>query len=127
MIAQLNLPTDRIIQIGGSDALLRSLLRKAAAFVYPSIYEGFGFPPLEAMAEGCPVISSRTSSMPEVIGDAAEFFDPNDIDSIAAAIAAVVGSPIRQTELREKGKRRLACFSWAKCARETAEVYQGLL
>lgn len=119
--------TGQIRQLSGSDALLRALYRKAEAFVYPSLYEGFGFPPLEAMAEGCPVISSHTSSMPEVIGDAAEFFDPQDPLSIATALTAVVFMPSRRSDLVIAGRSRLAQFSWDKCAQQTREVYQSVV
>ena len=71
-----NLPPDRIINIQGDDELLENVYRGAAAFVYPSLYEGFGLPPLEAMSVDCPVVTSRTSSLPEVCGEAAEYFDP---------------------------------------------------
>jgi glycosyltransferase involved in cell wall biosynthesis len=70
--------TGRVIQLGGDDAMLDELYYRATALVYPSRYEGFGLPPLEAMARGCPVVSSNTSSLPEVVGDAAELFDPAD-------------------------------------------------
>lgn len=126
-IAALGFPPGQIRQFSGSDALLRSLYRNAEAFVYPSLYEGFGFPPLEAMAEGCPVISSHTSSMPEVIGDAAEFFDPKDPVSIATALSAVVFMPSRRSDLVIAGRSRLAQFSWDKCAQQTREVYQSVV
>lgn len=127
LCGQLGFSSNAVRQCGGSDALLRSLYRSAEAFVYPSLYEGFGFPPLEAMAEGCPVISSNASSMPEVIGDAAEFFEASSIESISTALNAVVSSEDRKSELREKGKQQIQCFPWSKCATSTAAIYQGLL
>lgn len=125
-IAQLGFKPGQIRQITGSDALLQALYQKAEAFVYPSLYEGFGFPPLEAMVQGCPVISSNTSSMPEVIGDAAEFFDPTQTDSITVAIESVITSETRRTELVESGKKRVLCFPWSKCAKSHEAIYQSL-
>jgi glycosyltransferase involved in cell wall biosynthesis len=126
LIKNLGFRTNAIRQCDGSDALLRALYRTAEAFVYPSLYEGFGFPPLEAMAESCPVLSSNASSMPEVIGDAAEFFDATSIDSISSALDKVISSDIRRSELRELGRQRIQCFPWAKCARSTETIYLSL-
>jgi glycosyltransferase involved in cell wall biosynthesis len=125
-ISKLGFKAGSVRQISGSDALLAALYRKAEAFVYPSIYEGFGFPPLEAMAEGCPVISSNVSSMPEVIGDAAEFFDPAEIETMAAALDAVIQSETRRNELRELGFQRIQCYPWSECAAKTEAIYRGI-
>src|SRR5690606_22308177 len=100
----------------GGDNVLLYLYRSAELFVYPSLYEGFGFPPLEAMAQGCPVVCSNTSSMPEVVADAAELFDPHDIESFVHSLDSVVASELRKSTLRELGLRRVADFSWAACA-----------
>lgn len=116
-----------LIHYGGSDKILAQLYKEATAFVYPSLYEGFGIPPIEAMASYCPVISSNTSSLPEVIGDAAEYFDPNDTDSIVGALDRVLTSTSRRQELITLGKERQKNFSWKKCADETLAVYRGLL
>jgi glycosyltransferase involved in cell wall biosynthesis len=118
------LRTDGLHFMSGDDAVLSACYRSAVAFIYPSLYEGFGLPPLEAMACECPVVSSNTSSMPEVIGEAAEFFDPNDTDSILHAIRTVVSDPRRQQQLVQAGLQRLKGFSWEKCAAETAAAYQ---
>lgn len=109
--------------VGGDDATLNSLYRHARAFIYPSLYEGFGMPPVEAMARGCPVIASNTSSMPEVVGDAGELFDPSDIGAIARSIAAVVYSEERRRELVDRGRERVKQFTWSRCAAETLAVY----
>ena len=82
----LGLRPNQLIQIGGSDNILVSLYKQASALVYPSLYEGFGIPPLEAMTVGCPVICSNSSSLPEVVGDAAETFNPLDMEAILAAL-----------------------------------------
>jgi glycosyltransferase involved in cell wall biosynthesis len=111
----------------GDDSVLAKRYRNASAFVYPSLYEGFGLPPLEAMAQGCPVISSNTSSMPEVIGDAAEYFDPTDVSSIAQALLNVLGSAAHSAELVRRGHLRVRQFSWEKCARETRAIYQQVI
>ena len=116
----------QVRQISGGDDLLGSLYNQASAFVYPSIYEGFGIPPLEAMAHRCPVISSNTSSMPEVIGAAGEYFNPTDIEDMRRAIEAVVFSTSRTDDLRRFGDRRLTEFSWDKCAQDTLNVYRLL-
>jgi glycosyltransferase involved in cell wall biosynthesis len=126
LISSLGFKHDEVRQLSGSDSLLSALFREAQAFVYPSLYEGFGFPPLEAMAEGCPVVSSHSSSMPEIIGTAAEFFDPNDPISIASAIRTVLTDAKRRAELIDLGKQRLPHFSWHDCARKTLEVYQSV-
>ena len=124
MIKKLKFGTNQVRQITGPDGVLAELFSSAAAFVYPSLYEGFGLPPLEAMANQCPVISSNTSSMPEVIGDAAEFFNPNNIEEMMTAIEAVVLSASRSAELTRKGLERLKDFSWQKCAQETLDIYK---
>jgi glycosyltransferase involved in cell wall biosynthesis len=115
----------QVKQIGGNDSVLISLYQEAVAFIYPSLYEGFGIPPLEAMACRCPVISSNTSSMPEVIGDAGEYFDPKESESIKVAIEKVVFSQSRIKDLKTKGIERLKIFSWENCAKETLEIYKN--
>jgi glycosyltransferase involved in cell wall biosynthesis len=100
------------------------LYRGADVFIYPSLYEGFGFPVLEAMAAGVPVACSRAASLPEVAGEAAEFFDPYSIEEMTAALERVLESPERQAELRRKGAERVRHFSWEECARRHCHVYR---
>lgn len=126
MIQQLGFADGQVKQIGGDDSILGSLYKHAHAFVYPSLYEGFGLPPLEAMAQGCPVASSNTSSMPEVVGDAAVLFDPADTEDMRAAIERVVYDDACRARLIEAGNRRLDDFSWQRCAGKTASIYKSL-
>jgi glycosyltransferase involved in cell wall biosynthesis len=106
---------------------LPALYSAASAFVYPSMYEGFGLPILEAMACGAPVITSACSSMPEVAGDAAVLVDPTRIDRIAAALHTVLTQPALADELRRRGQARAVEFTWDATARRTAEVYRSTL
>lgn len=99
----------------------------AELFVYPSLYEGFGLPPLEAMACGTPVITSNVSSLPEVIGEAGLTVDPIDSESLAEAMSRVLGDEALRQSMRERGLARANRFSWAKAARETVEVYRHTL
>lgn len=127
LISSLGFKTDTVRQVGGGDEVLGHLYAKAAAFVYPSVYEGFGLPPLEAMAHNCPVVTSNSSSMPEVVGDAGEYFDPLDIDAQGDAICRVVFDGERRNQLIKLGRQRLLMFSWERCAVETQAVYQQVL
>lgn len=95
-----------------NDEELVGLYRKATCLVFPSFHEGFGLPPLEAMAHGCPVVASRIPSLEEVCGDAVEYCDPADPGSIAAAIASLLASPHRRSELAAAGRTRAAEFDW---------------
>jgi glycosyltransferase involved in cell wall biosynthesis len=109
------------------EGTLLALYRSAAALVYPSRYEGFGLPLLEAMSCGTPVIAARSSSIPEVVGDAAVLLDPDDEAGWAAAIERVVEDPSHAAQLRAAGLARASIFSWAKTAAATAAVYRRLL
>lgn len=126
LISALKFAPEQVKQISGDDQALARLYQQAAAFVYPSLYEGFGLPPLEAMLYGCPVISSRTSSMPEVLGEAAQFFDPNSSESMADAIEQVVFLKERQQVLAAKGTLRVKAFTWRACAERHLALYQAL-
>jgi glycosyltransferase involved in cell wall biosynthesis len=126
-INSLGFSHDQVRQKSGNDKLLGRYYSSASAFVYPSLYEGFGIPPLEAMAHNCPVVSSNTSSMPEVIGDAAEFFNPLETDDIRQSIESVVYSNEQAMLLRRLGSVQVNKFSWSKCASETLNVYKSAL
>jgi glycosyltransferase involved in cell wall biosynthesis len=123
---QLGLAGDQVRLISGTDDHLASAYMHAHAYICPSLYEGFGIPPLEAMSFGCPVICSSTGSLPEVVGEAAEFFDPTSIESIAAAMTGVLYSTERTGELIRLGRDRFQKFSWARCAEQTREIYFSL-
>jgi glycosyltransferase involved in cell wall biosynthesis len=119
---------DRIIITGYvSDDELPYFYNAADMFVYPSIYEGFGLPPLEAMSFGVPTITSNTSSLPEVVGDGAITVNPYDEGEIALAITDVLKDPHKASMLAEKGKGRAAGFSWYTTANETVEIYKKIL
>jgi len=102
---------------------LVALYNLAEVFVYPSLYEGFGFPPLEAMACGCPVVTSNRSSLPEVGGDAALVVDCRDPDALAEAISRVVSDENFRSHLKEKGLERVKLFNWQKAARQILRVF----
>jgi len=99
----------------------------ADIFIYPSLFEGFGLPPLEAMACGTPVITSSVSSLPEVVGEAAIIVDPLDVDALAGAIAKVLDDPDLAERLKAAGPRRAARFTWGETAARTLEVYRNVL
>jgi glycosyltransferase involved in cell wall biosynthesis len=107
-----------------ADADLPALYSGALAFVFPSLYEGFGLPVLEAGACGVPVITSNTSSLPEVAGDAALLVDPHDVDAIAEAMYRLVTDEALRQELIRRGIENVKRFSWEKCARETLAVLE---
>jgi glycosyltransferase involved in cell wall biosynthesis len=96
----------------------------ANLFVFPSTYEGFGLPPLEAMAAGVPVLCSSSTSLPEVVGDAAISFDPESIDDLLKAMNLALGSTLLTGELREKGRRQVQRFSWQSAAEKVMDIYQ---
>jgi glycosyltransferase involved in cell wall biosynthesis len=109
------------------DADLPALYTGAEAFVFPSLYEGFGLPVLEAMACGTPVITSTTSSLPEVAGEAALLVDPKDVEALAAGMERVLTDPALRTTLRERGLQQAARFTWARTAQHVVDVYRAVL
>ena len=127
LIRELGFRQGQVRQQAGNDQALVHLYRAAAAFIYPSTYEGFGLPPLEAMTQGCPVICSDRSSIPEVVADAGEYFDPDEPQSIARMTEAVVYSSARTSALIAAGRRRAALFTWERCAQRHLDVYRSLV
>lgn len=117
----------RVHRRAADDATLSQLYAGAALFVYPSLYEGFGIPPLEAMAASCPVVAVNASSVPEVCGDAAHYAADGSPEALRTAIEEVVYSSDRQARLRAEGARRLALFTWERTAAATARCYRELV
>jgi glycosyltransferase involved in cell wall biosynthesis len=105
------------------DETLAALYRMASVFVFPSLYEGFGLPPLEAMAAGAPVVTSNVSSLPEVVGDAALLIDPLDPNAIADAIVRVLTDASLRADLIRRGYERVKTFSWERSVARVREVY----
>lgn len=104
-----------------------SVVRSADVCVYPSMYEGFGFPPLEAMAAGTPVVASTASCLPEILGDAALLVDPADLQAFSAAVQSVLSDPATRDRLIEAGRQRARGFTWERCAEQTAALYRDVL
>jgi glycosyltransferase involved in cell wall biosynthesis len=102
---------------------LRVFYQAAEVFVFPSLYEGFGLPPLEAMAQGTPVVTSNVSSLPEVVGDAAVLVHPENVFDIARGVQQVLLDPELRQELRARGQRQLAKYSWERSIVRVLELY----
>jgi glycosyltransferase involved in cell wall biosynthesis len=116
----------RVVRTGWIDEpVLAALLRGAALLAYPSIYEGFGFPPLQAMSEGVPVVATRAGALPEVLEDAAVLVPPRDPGALAAALAEVLDRADRRQDLVTRGRRRAAAFSWDRCAEGLMALYRA--
>ncbi|MBW4561959.1 MAG: glycosyltransferase family 4 protein [Mojavia pulchra JT2-VF2] len=127
LICKLGLNGNKVIHVTTDDQALVKLYREASVFIYPSLYEGFGLPLLEAMSLECPVVCSNTSSLPEVAGEAAEFFDPYSTESIANSLEKVLYSSERAKNLIKLGKQRVKAFSWEACAKQTCSLYRSLI
>jgi glycosyltransferase involved in cell wall biosynthesis len=127
LFADLDLRAGCVVHRDGSDECLARLYRQATALIYPSEYEGFGLPPLEAMASGCPVVCSNTSSLPEVVGSAGLLFDPADVESMTAAMETMVTDKPTRIRLSAAGRAQASTFSWERCAAETVAVYEAVL
>ena len=107
------------------DKRLGSLYVKADLLVYPSLHEGFGLPPLEAMSSGVPVVTSSSSCLPEVLGDAAIYFDPNNVDELVKALESGFSDKKLRHELIEKGKNIVQKYNWNNTAKDTWEIYKN--
>ncbi|MBV8949854.1 MAG: glycosyltransferase family 4 protein [Actinobacteria bacterium] len=119
--------SDRIRRIGYvSPAERADLLAGATLFAYPSLYEGFGFPPLEAMAAGVPVVAGAAGALPEVVGDAALFVDPHDADAVAAGLARLTDDETCRADLIARGRARAATYSWDIAVDEMLKLYRSL-
>jgi glycosyltransferase involved in cell wall biosynthesis len=118
---------DRVVRPGWVDDRTRAdLLAGASVFAYPSRYEGFGLPPLEAMAAGTPVVTTRTGALPQVLGDAAAFVEPGDVEELASTLADVLGDASRRASLIERGRMQAAQYSWDACAAGVVHLYEHL-
>ena len=128
IMALINIEKENIYYLGYvSNQELAFLYNLATLFVFPSLYEGFGLPPLEAVACGCPVVVSNVSALPEICGDAAYYINPYNIDSIAEGIRKLLDDKDLRGELIKKGLERAKTFSWDKSAREHLEVFEETL
>ena len=110
-----------------NDFELEVIYRGAEAFVFPSLYEGFGLPPLEAMVKNIPVVSSDRTSMPEILGDAALYFDPEDVNAMAVQLKRLLSERWLKEDLKARGKKRGALFDWETMARQTLEIYKSIV
>lgn len=117
----------RVHQISGSDSLLASYYKHARAFVFPSLYEGFGIPLLEAMGTGCPVLCSNRGPFPEIVGDGGIYFDPEDVDQMQSVLEKALFDDTLLKEMVKRGFQRSSRFSWDRTARQTLALYQSLL
>lgn len=126
-IEQLELRPRSVRRIQGGDAELKAAYAGAHLFVYPSEYEGFGIAPAEAMSLGCPVACSNTSSIPEVVGKAGEYFDPTDVGEIRASLERASFDETRRREMVSEGRRQSVGLSWDRCAAETLAVYRRVV
>jgi glycosyltransferase involved in cell wall biosynthesis len=118
---------DKIVMAGKvNDTELNLLYGHARFFFFPSLYEGLGIPPLEAMQAGCPVLASNRSSVPEVIGDAGILFDPGDIETVRSGLSSILDEQVVRG-LIESGKKRVAEFSWNSIIDAYADLYESLL
>lgn len=126
-VKQLGLQNKIIFYGPASDEQLAGLYKNALAFISPSLMEGFGLPGLEAMACNCPVVCSNIEVFREIYGEAAEYFDPKNVNDIKNTIKDVIEDKEKQKELIRKGKKQTSKYSWEKCAKETLKVYQAIL
>lgn len=117
----------RFLQRTCTDAELAHAYQNARCFVFPSLYEGFGLPTLEAFRGGCPVVLSAASCLPEIGGDAAEYIDPESAESIARAVERVLNNESLRREMAARGKARLQNYRWETTARETLRLYERIL
>lgn len=109
------------------DAQLEIMYQEARLYIFPSLYEGFGLPPLEAMARSCPVLSSDRSSLPEVLGEAALYFNPENIDDVLMKINLLLSDDVLRQDLIDQGIKQAKKYNWWECANETLDVYKKVL
>jgi glycosyltransferase involved in cell wall biosynthesis len=118
--------SDRVEFVQANEVTLDRLYQRALALVYPSLYEGFGLPTLEAMAREVPVVAARAASIPEVVGDAALLFDPHELDGLVHALQRLFDTSTRE-DLKRRGIARARTFSWSRTAQQMISVYRDVL
>jgi alpha-1,3-rhamnosyl/mannosyltransferase len=109
-----------------AEAEMPGLVAGASLFVYPSLYEGFGFPVVQAMAAGVPVLASRTSCLPEIAGDGAAYVDPRSTSDMSAQMLKLLESQTERSKLSQLGRARAECYRWDRCARESLEFFREI-
>lgn len=119
--------TERTVRIRPNDSDLPGIYARAAAFVFPSRYEGFGLPAVEAMAAGAPTLASRIPALVEVTAGGAALFDPESVDELVAELEHVLDDPEHAEQLRQRGRERAACYTWERTAATTAAAYRTVL
>ena len=124
---EIGLSKNNIMHEKGNDQKLIEYYKNSSIFVYPSFYEGFGIPPLEAMSLGCPVACSNAPGIKEVVSDAGVYFDPYSVDSISKTIQSILQDDSLRKVLIKKGEKRIKKFSWEKCSLETYNLYKRLI
>jgi glycosyltransferase involved in cell wall biosynthesis len=125
LIRSMNLG-DKVFNYSGTDEPLANLYKYASAFIYPSLHEGFGIPPLEAMGYGCPVLVSNTSSVPEVVGQAGLYFNPTNVDDLTFQLDKILRDDMLRKDLIQQGYEQEKKFSWDRCAKETLKLYHQI-
>jgi glycosyltransferase involved in cell wall biosynthesis len=126
-IASLKLSRSVTVVPKANEGTLARAYRDAALFIYPSLYEGFGFPPLEAMSLGCPVLVNRNSSLPEVCGDAAFYFESADAGELSQCLTSILADDGARATKREMGEQRVRLYDWNRTAHRTLDVYRTVL
>ena len=127
IINELGLDVNNIIQIEGDDKVLSNLYKNAESFIFPSLYEGFGLPIIEAMSYGCPVILSSIDVFKEIVEDSASFFDPYSAESIKEKIENLVYSNENKQKFITRGYNQIKKFTWENCANNTLNVYKKII
>jgi glycosyltransferase involved in cell wall biosynthesis len=127
LFLSLGLSDDCVLQFSGNDDALKEAYASALAFVYPSLYEGFGLPPLEAMSCDCPVVCSCATCLPEVCGDACLYFEPKDIESMSHALREIVENSTLREDLIRRGRKQVKMFTWEAMALKVLDAYSSVL
>ncbi|KKW36106.1 MAG: glycosyl transferase, group 1 [Candidatus Giovannonibacteria bacterium GW2011_GWA2_53_7] len=123
-LEEIDVPSDSVIFTGFvPDASLSNLYQHATLYLFPSRHEGFGLPPLEAMAHGVPVAASKTSSLPEILGDAALYFDPDNLEDMVRVMETALSDETLRQTLTQKGYEKIKAYSWRTMAQETLNIY----